>query len=192
MKRFLVVFCLFPMALSAQSGFKKSGGLRAMATFAPVWMPFNGNVYYNLSGNWNYYLSEQLSIQGEGSYFLNTLQASRSGFVSQHKLLGGLTYHFKANSAFDPFVGFHPGVGLLRYTKPSALILVANPPEMDVVPLISVSGGINYYVGSIFHFFVHLRYAAGRSHAAYGSLENLSELQCSVGLGLNLGVKVKQ
>jgi hypothetical protein len=191
MRRCLVFWCLLPFVLNAQQSFKKSGGLRAMATFAPVWMPFNENVYYNLNGNFNFYLSENLSIQGEGSYFLNTLKAARHGLLSQHKLLGGLTYHFLANKPFDPFLGFHPGVGVLRFSKPSNLIQVANPPESDVVPLLSVSGGANYYVGSIFHFFAHLRYAAGRSHAAYGALENLSELQLSVGLGLNLGVKVK-
>lgn len=190
MKRLVVLLVMtFPLCLVAQSGWKKAGGFRAMGTFSPTWMPVNGNVYYGFSGNWNYYLSEHISIQGEGTYFLNTLQTARHGLKSLHKLNGGLSWHFLSKRAFDPFVGLHPGVGFLTHYRGTNLIQVALMPENDVVPMISISGGANYYVGSVFHFFVHLRYSSARSYAAQSGLENLSELQLSLGLGLNFGVK---
>lgn len=190
MKRlFTIMLMAIPLMLGAQSGWKKAGGFRAMGTFSPTWMPVNRNVYYGLSGNWNYYLSEHISIQGEGTYFLNTLQPSRYGLKSLHKLNGGLSWHFLSKRAFDPFLGLHPGVGFLTYYRGTNLIQVALMPENDVVPMIGIAGGANYYVGSIFHFFAHLRYSSGRSYAALSGLENLSEIQLSVGLGLNLGVK---
>ena len=160
-----------------------------MGTFSPVWMPANGNVYYGFSGNWNYYLGEHVSIQGEGTYFLNTLQPSRNGLGSLHKLQGGLSWHFLSKNAFDPFIGLHPGVGILTYYRNTNLIQVASMPENDIVPMVSIAGGANYYVGSIFHFFLHLRYSNGRTYAAQSGLQNLSEIQLSLGLGLNFGVK---
>ena len=170
---------------------QKQWGFRAMGTFAPAYIPSMKQAYYSFSGNWNFYLNEHVSVQGEGSWFIDNLGSTRSGLVSYHKLQAGFTYHFLKHRALDPFLGIHPGAGVLSYSDPNIMTLVAEPPRQEVVPMWSFGGGLNYYPGSILHFFIQMRYNGAVAHEVRQNALSLHEVQLALGIGLNFGIRRK-
>jgi hypothetical protein len=180
---FLAVLLILARSSHAQTEFSKRHGVRFMATLSPGYMFGLNEGVVSLSGSWNYYISEHISVHGEGGYFLSSLE-DKSRVRTNHSLIGGLNYHFKANKRFDPFIGMQPGAGF--FTPESGLFVQY---KTEVVPIISFIGGMNYYVGSIFNFFVHLRYMQGQSLSYLPLRMPLSEIRIMAGLGFNFGVK---
>jgi len=187
MKKYIIVaFSLgFMISASGQDKIKKAKGIRLMGTFSPAVLTSIGEPVYYLTGHWNYYFNEHISLVGEGSYYMSSLK-SPSEITANHKLLGGFNYHLKSESRFDTFIGLQMGIGLVGG---QSLQLINVKRLNEVVPLISPTVGMNYYVGSIFHFFGHLRFNSGTSLEAFSEKRNMDEWQMLVGLGLNFGVK---
>jgi len=187
MKKFILVIALVGVAISAttQDKIKKAHGIRMMGTFSPGILTAIGEPVYYLTGHWNYYFNEHISLVGEGSYFMSSLKTP-STITANHKLLGGFNYHFNTEKRFDPFIGLQMGVGLVGG---QSLQLINVKRLNEVVPLMSPTIGMNYYVGSIFHFFGHVRFNSGTSLEAFSENRSMDEWQLLVGLGLNFGVK---
>lgn len=187
MKKILLIVGLVGMVISAnaQDKIKKARGIRMMGTFSPGILTSTGEPVYYLTGQWNYYFNEHISLAGEGSYFMSSLKTPNE-ITANHKLLGGFNYHFNSDQRFDPFIGLQMGVGLVGR---QSLQLINVKRLNEVVPLISPTVGMNYYVGSIFHFFGHVRFNSGTSLEAFNEKRNMDEWQLMVGLGLNFGVK---
>lgn len=178
-----IVLSLICISTLTQAQISKRHGLRTMGTLSPGYMVGLKEGVVSLSGSWSYYLNEHVSVHGEGSYFLTSLN-DFSRVSNNSSLLGGVNYHFTANQRFDPFVGMQPGAGF--FTLEGGKLVSY---KMEVVPLISFVGGVNYYVGSIFNFFIHLRYIQGQAINNPAAKISLSEIRLMAGLGLNLGVK---
>lgn len=184
-KLLIVVFCqLVYFSTFSQGAFSKSHGFRAMGTLAPGVFTGNGATSIYFAGDWDYYFNEHISMNGEGQYFLSNLTGSNS-FNSYHALLWGMNYHFTQNNQLDPFIGMEPGIGFVDGNR----ILGAKARKFEMVPLITFSAGTNFYVGSIFHFFVKVRYLQGQSLSATDYHLSLSEFRFMAGLGLNIGIK---
>ncbi|MEX1188713.1 MAG: hypothetical protein WED33_05600 [Bacteroidia bacterium] len=157
-----------------------------MATFSPGYMFGLKEAVTSLSGDIEYYLSEKVSIDGEGSIFLSSITSD--GRVSENnQLFGGLNYHFTENKKADVFLGMQPGVAFFDAKSLKGETEIYRKPE--IIPLISFSGGVNYYVGSIFHFFIHMRYIQGEARQIPQAQYSLNEIRLLAGLGFNLGVK---
>ncbi len=157
-----------------------------MATFSPGYMFGMSEAVTSLSGDFEFYLSERISIQGEGSVFLTSF-TSNTRVSENNQLFGGLNYHFTENKKADVFLGMQPGVSFFSAQSLKGEPEIYRKPE--TIPLLSLSGGINYYVGSIFHFFLHARYIQGQAIQNPQSRYSINEIRFLAGLGLNLGVK---
>lgn len=186
MKKHLIVFfsLLVYFSANSQGTFSKTHGFRWMGTFAPGVFTANGATSIYFAGDWDYYFNEHISMNGEGQYFLAKLSGN-SSINSYHALLWGMNYHFTHNKQLDPFFGMEPGLGFVDGVR----LLGSKPWRFETVPLITFSAGTNFYVGSIFHFFVKVRYLQGQSLSATDYHLSLSEFRFMAGLGLNLGIK---
>jgi hypothetical protein len=125
-------------------------------------------------------------MNGEGHYFLANLTGNTS-ITSYHSVLWGMNYHFLEHNQLDPFVGMEPGFGFVDGTR----LIGSKPNAFETIPLITFTAGTNFYVGSIFHFFIKVRYLQGQSLSATDYHLSLSEFRFMGGLGWNLGVKNK-
>jgi hypothetical protein len=188
MKKLLIfsALCLFVVIADAQGTFTKRHGFRAMGTLTPGVFTSNASTALYFSGNWDYYFNEHISMTGEGHVFLSNLTGN-SNITSYHSVLWGMNYHFLENTQLDPFIGMQPGFGFVNGLR----IFGNTPNAFETVPLITFSAGTNFYVGSIFHFFVNVRYLQGQSLSATDYKLSLSEFRFMGGLGWNLGVKNK-
>jgi hypothetical protein len=185
--RFMIHLLLICLSAGNSIGqISKTHGLRAMATFSAGYMFGIQETVSSLSGDIEYYLNEKVSIQGEGSIFLSSF-ASQSRVNENSQLYGGINYHFTENKKADVFLGMQPGVSFFKLNNLNQEPEINKNPE--VIPLISFSGGLNYYVGSIFHFFLHARYIQGQTIGNPQARFSINEIRFSAGLGFNLGVK---
>ncbi len=129
-------------------------------------------------------------VQGDAEYFLHDL-ISVGGQVwygfplagdplrNNHSLLAGFTVHPVRRGFVDPYVAFHPGVSLAgEWGRASGL-----------VPVISFSGGVNFYTGPLFHLF--LRAQGVTAHFAGGGQtgRSLHEIRVSAGLGYHFSAR---
>ena len=187
MKKLLLVssFWLLGYVLQAQDTFTKTHGLRAMGTLAPGFFTSGASAVY-FAGEFDYYLNERISVNGEGHYFLSDVHGNPQ-IINYHSLLAGVNYHLTENSPFDPFVGMQPGLGLVEGVR----LIGTSSSRFEAVPLLSFCAGTNYYVGSIFHFFVKVRYLQGQSLSATDYKVPLGEFRLIAGLGFNVGVRDK-
>ena len=98
----------------------------------------------------------------EGAIWISFATAAQgaTGPRVNEALFWGAEYHFLKPSRWDPFVSFTPGVGLVRVGYYEGGELKLTP--YTAVPLGSLSVGCNYYVGSIFHFFLKVQGVVGQ------------------------------
>jgi hypothetical protein len=187
MKKLLLLFSLWLLGcfLQAQDSFTKTHGLRAMGTLAPGFFTSGATAVY-FAGDFDYYLNERISVNGEGHYFLSDLHGNPQ-IINYHALLAGVNYHFTESKQFDPFIGMQPGLGLVEGVR----LIGMSPSRFEAVPLLSFCAGTNFYVGSIFHFFVKVRYLQGHSLSATDYKVPLGEFRLMAGLGFNVGVRDK-
>jgi len=182
-----VLFFLFCLTAGNSFGqISKTHGVRVMSTLSPGYMFEIKETVSSLSGDLEFYLNEKVSIKGEGSIFLSSF-ASQSRVNDNSQLFGGINYHFTENKKADVFLGMQPGVSFFKLNNLNQEPEINTNPE--VIPLISFSGGLNYYVGSIFHFFIHARYIQGQTIGNPQARFSINELRFLAGLGFNLGVK---
>jgi hypothetical protein len=184
MKSFLPVLFVFIGFSSYSQVIDKTHALRLMGTIAPGYLLNKnyGTVY--LSSSVDYYLNEKVSIYGAADWYLESLPANKP-LRTNHSIFAGINYHFKEKAKFDPFIGFQPGVSYVKLRNSN------NVSNIEIVPIGSIMAGVNYYVGSIFNFFVHLRLLNGRAVERLGGPYSLSEIRFMAGLGFNFGVKSK-
>ena len=180
--------CLFVLLLLlvgstnyAQEGtFVKKGLLNAQLTLSPSTMFSTNESYFYLHGNFEGFVSNSISLVGEGYYYLGTISAQESTFQYNHNLFFGASKHFTKNN-HDVYVGLQPGIAFTKL-NPIANNLTATSKGTN--PVFSTVVGYNFYVNNLFHFFVQTRYIAGEHN--FDINKNLSELRFSAGLGFNL------
>ena len=100
-------------------------------------------------------------------------------------LFWGAEYHFLKPSRWDPFVSLTPGVGLVQVAYNGDGGDIQRTPY-TIVPLGALSVGCNYYVGSIFHFFIKVQGVVGQVSSTLPTTQRLDEMKFAGGLAFNL------
>lgn len=178
--KIVVVCCLISFSSFAQENIIKEGLLRAQLTISPSAMLSSKESYFYLHGNLEGYVSDNISISGEGYYLLGNIKVPSIydfPLSRNHNVFFGANYHFTKNN-HDFYLGVQPGVAFTN----TNFVLTGN-----INPVFSGIVGYNFYVNNIFHFFVQSRLILGK-HLA-NNVKSLNEVRFSAGLGFNLNTK---
>ncbi len=185
-KAWLFIFTFFVCSASQAQpkDFVRKGLLRASATVSQGLFFRNKVQPLYVHMNLDYQLERRVSFRCDIN-MLVAFQDDRKIFQHHHQALAGIAYHF-SSKRFDPYMAVQPGVSLTKLNK--TLLGEELPPGdegLEVNPLISASGGFNYYIGNFMHVAVNSRFNFG-SHKMTNENLPLNEFQFSVGLGWNL------
>jgi hypothetical protein len=129
------------------------------------------------------FIQDKIEWRGEAFYFLNSF-GDRPRFDMNHQIYTGAFYHF-TESAFQPYVGFQPGIAISRSSEYGSLNAETQALEYKIAvnPVGSVAGGFDFYGEKLFFLFVETRYIFGK-HKADTYPIFLDEMRFSFGLGL--------
>lgn len=127
----------------------------------------------------------RIELRGDGFYFLNSM-GDRPRFSMNHQLYAGAFYRF-SDKAFQPYVGFQPGVAYSQSSEFGALD--KNTGEINykksVNPVGSIATGLDFFGEKVFFLFVETRYIFGK-HKSDTYPVYLDEWRFSFGLGLHI------
>jgi hypothetical protein len=198
-KRLIVLlFALISgMAANAQDDnkpFIKKYLLRTQGNLSLGYMTKQKIVPAYIGGDFDFFFDEKVSFYGEGSFFI-TATSDEVGYKMKHNhaILSGINIHLTSQKRFDPYIGINPGIMFSQFGPVGDVnIGLYNPPftqntKLGVSPIFSTAVGFNYYVGSIFNFFVRVRYIQGQFFGTSMERIPLSEFRFSAGLGWNWG-----
>lgn len=187
--------CLTTVSAPSQEQFISKGLIRSALTFSAGTFTSGelagiSNPIY-LHGMLNIYTSREISIKGDGFYFIKN-----DNMVMNHQLFSGAAYHFKTKNNIDPYVGFQPGVSITEFKDREDILCSQLPCDFQynkaVNPVFSIPAGVNLYFPNWFHLFAEARYVGGRHATDDSSPAPLSEVRFSFGLGINLNVLSKR
>jgi len=194
----ILVLTLFVFALSIQSKafttgdsvkyivvkktlIRKQGLWRATSTFSLGLMNDQVRNAY-IQGTLENYFDFNLSIRGDGYYFLNSVSDLKP-LAKNHQIYAGLVKHWGTVN-WEGYAGLQPGIAISQRTDS---ILIENnliESETAVTPLFSPIVGVNYYTANHFHFFLETRYTRG-IHLSNSLPKYLDEIRFSFGLGFH-------
>jgi hypothetical protein len=159
---------------------ERTGCAIAQGDLAPGYLFAQKTVTAYVDGNAALFLDNNFAMEGALWGSFATAAAGPTGIKKNEALFWGAEYHFLKPSRWDPFVSFTPGVGLVQVAY-SEEGIIKNTPYTPV-PLASASIGCNYYVGSIFHFFVKVQGVVGQVTSTLPTTQRLDELKFTGGL----------
>lgn len=162
----------------------RSGCLSAQGNLAPALLFAGNKMTAYADGDLEVFLSNDFAFTGACWFFIPTTGSSVPGLRVNDALFWGGNFHLLKPSRIDPFLGFTPGIGLARLVSSSSEGPKRSP--FEVVPLCGVTLGCNFYVGSVFHFFVKAEGVTGQMLGGIPQAQRLDELKFMAGLGLNL------
>ncbi|MDB5282715.1 MAG: hypothetical protein JWO06_1790 [Bacteroidota bacterium] len=165
---------------------ERKGCVVSQGNLAPGYMFGQKSVTAYLDGDEEIFLDDRVAFTGSLWISFATSRKEQVGVKANHAVYWGAEYHFLKPSHWDPFVGLTPGAGLVRATYKSGDEIKYTP--FSLVPLIAASVGCNYYVGSMFHFFVKVQGTAGQMFSTAPTPNRLDELKFMAGLGWNLRI----
>jgi hypothetical protein len=163
---------------------ERRGCVDVQGNLAPGYMFEQKIVTAYVDGDMEAFLDDRFAFTGALWVSFATTDRSHPGIRVNEAVLAGANYHFLKPGRFDPFVGFTPGIGLVRASYRSGENIVMTP--YSAVPLAGLTIGFNYYVGSIFHFFVKAEGVAGEMFGKLPAPQRLDEIKFMAGLGYNI------
>ncbi len=188
----MAVFFTMAAVAQTESEFVKKHLLRTQGNISIGYMLKQKMAPAYIGGDFDFFLSEKVSWYGEGSFFVtNTTEETSYKIKHNHAILTGFNIHFTDKKRFDPYIGINPGIMISQFGPVGDVnIALYNPPftqntRVGVSPVFSAAVGVNYYIGSIFNFFVRARYIQGQFFANSMERIPLSEFRFSAGLGWN-------
>lgn len=110
-----LTFVLCSQAFSQEKSVLRTGLLSAGLTLSPAYMFGDGESYFYLHGGLEGYVSDKVSLTGDGSYYLGS-SAETSYFAYNHSLFFGASRHFTANG-HDFYIGLQPGLSFTRLSE---------------------------------------------------------------------------
>ena len=141
--------------------------------------------YFYLHGSLEYFVSDKISLAGEGYYYLGNLSNDASIFNYNHSLFFGASKHFTIKNN-DFYLGIQPGISISKLDANTNKLLETH---VAINPLASIVAGYNFYVNKYFHFFVQTRLIEGETN--FDIHKNMAEIRFSAGLGFNLNTLKK-
>lgn len=179
----LVVFTLVAMmtkSARAQGDSRVQLGMwSARFTLSPSYQFAMKESFFYLHGNLENYVRKNVSLIGEGYYFLGASSAVKSRLENNSSVFLGASFH-KIKNASDVYFGVQPGLAFTQVQRMEAV----KSTQMGVVPLVSLVAGYNYYFSKYCHFFVHGRFITGEH--LHNEAIGLSEVRVSAGLGFQI------
>ena len=163
----------------------RTGCAIAQGDLAPGYLFAQKTVTAYLDGDAALFFDNHFAAEGAVWASFATAAAGPAGVRVNDALFWGAEYHPLKPNRWDPFVSFTPGVGLVRVAYIGDEGIVTRTPY-TAVPLGSASIGCNYYVGSIFHFFLKLQGVVGQVSSTLPHTQRLDELKFVGGLVFNL------
>jgi hypothetical protein len=162
----------------------RPGLISGRMALSPSYFLFKNNSFFYLHGNIEGWLDKNVSLCGDGYFYLGTSGTGVGFFQHHHAGFFGLLFHMPIKN-HDFFAGFQPGLSYTQIRKDTLLSHLHNPAS-SVNTMFSLYVGYNLYFYDYFHFFIHTRYRYGL-HATNISL-TLNEFIFSAGLGFQLNV----
>jgi hypothetical protein len=163
---------------------ERKGCARAQGNLAAGYLFQQRQVAAYVTGDIDLFVDNRVSVTGQVWATFVTTERNKPGITANHSVFWGMNYHLVPKGRFDPYIGLTTGAGLVRanYWYNDA----NRKSEFSVVPLISAQLGMNYYVGSIFHFFARVQGVSGVFFSNVPQSGRLKELKITAGLGWNL------
>lgn len=196
----IITLSLFAFALSFQSNaigktpadtaayivvkktlIRKQGLWRAASTFSLGLMNDNVRNTY-IQGTLENYFDFNLSIRGDGYYFLNSVSDLKP-LAKNHQLYAGLVKHWGTIN-WEGYAGLQPGIAISQRTDSVLVDNILTESQVALTPLFSPVIGLNYYTVHHFHFFLETRYSRG-IHLSNSLPKYLDEIRFSFGLGFH-------
>lgn len=175
-----VLLALF-LSLSVISyGQDERGKITSALSFAPGFL--TEKTYSIQLQGYVGYLKNKIEVRADAFYFLGSY-GDRPRFSMNHQLFVGAMYHF-TETAFQPYVGFQPGIALSQSSLYGTLNNDSGEIEFKktINPLGSAVVGFSYFGEKLFFVFVEGRYIFGK-HKANTYPTFLDEARFSFGLG---------
>jgi hypothetical protein len=171
--------------LSAQKIWdERAGCISAQGNLAPGYLLEQKSVGAYVDGDVELFIDDRFACTGAVWASFATTSKDEIGLRANHALFWGANYHFLKPGRFDPYIGFTPGLGLVRATYQNGGEVSLAP--FTVAPLAGLTVGCNYYVGSIFHFFVRVEGVVGQMFGTLPSPKRIDEIKFMGGLAFNL------
>ena len=189
LNRIIVMLTLALMCNAAQAQKiweERTGCAIAQGDLAPGYLFAQKTVTAYVDGDAALFLDNSFAMEGALWGSFATAAAGPTGVKKNEALFWGAEYHFLKPSRWDPFVSFTPGVGVVQVAYNEEGVIKNTP--YTPVPLASASIGCNYYVGSIFHFFVKVQGVVGQVSSTLPTTQRLDELKFTGGLAFNLRI----
>lgn len=184
-----IILLLFILLLAMDASSQKiwetrKGCIRSQGNIAGGYLFAQKQPSAYINGDMDLYLNDRVAFTGSVWFSFALNQKNETGLKANHAVFSGFNYHFLKPSRWDPFIGLSPGMGLVQAAYKNGDMLKRTP--YTPVPLISASIGCNYYIGSIFHFFVKVQGVAGQVFSTLPVPKRLDELKFMAGLGWNM------
>lgn len=135
------------------------------------------NQPFYFHGNLEGFVSENISLSGDGYFYLGDLNDNAT-FRYHNSLFAGFNWHLLGSKQADLFLGVQPGISF------TTLRSQGSNQTLAINPLASFNLGFNYFINEYFNFFVLGKTIIGR-HATYEP-HSLNEFRISAGLGFSL------
>lgn len=160
----------------------RPGLLKASATIAPGKMLNRTVNTIYLSGFLEYHTDKNISLRGDTYWYIDGAAQKPTDVLlrSASRTYFGAFYHWNLKN-WDNYVGFQPGISLLRFSAIS--------PKISVCPSFALTAGSTFYVWKYFHFFANLTYVNSKAYGLNGGSLRADELIFSAGLGFNVNTK---
>ena len=164
---------------------QRKGNIRVQGNLAGAYLFKQKAFTPYLTGDLDLFFDNHVSLAGSVWASL-PLGSTKSGLRQNHAIFGGINYHFLGKGRWDPYIGFTPGLGLVQmeYEKEG----VVQRTKLSPIPLLSASVGCNYYIGSIFNFFVKAQGVSGQFFKLEQQTVRLDDIRFTAGLGWNFGL----
>lgn len=164
---------------------ERTGCVISQGDLAPGYLFSSKRVTAYVDGDVALFFDNRFAMEGAIWASFATASQGLTGVRKNEAVFWGAEYHFLKPSRWDPFVSLTPGAGLVQVAYYNTEGVLKYTPY-TVVPLGSLSVGCNYYVGSIFHFFLKLQGVVGQVSSTLPYTQRLDELKFTGGLAYNI------
>jgi len=161
----------------------RTGYFRAEGNIAAGYLFVEKQPGAYIQGDMDFFIKNQLSVTGAIWYYV-PISRTPLGVKANHSLLWGFNYHFTKSGHADPFIGLTPGFSIVQVAYADAENNVRTTPYAPA-PVFSVAVGCNYYVGTIFNFYIKAQGMAGEFFGNAPQPSPLYEVRLTAGLGFN-------
>lgn len=165
-----------PIVQQRKGNFRAQGNIAGAYLFQQkIFMPY-------LTGDMDLFFDNHVALAGSVWVSL-PISKIKSGLKQNHAVFGGINYHPLKKGRWDPYICLTPGIRLVQAEETNGELVTRT--HLSPVPLLSASVGCNYYIGSIFNFFVKAQGVSGQFFKLEHRAIRLDDLRLTAGLGFN-------